>query len=225
MINYKLLKIDSYWIIVNNKEPEDRKFCVSYHKSDKSPILDFYYQGDPYVYPVSSIIASNHPKTNNWFPSITFSDEVAKELGIVDIKQLGIDRTIERKWNPNSTETRRVANEIILATEYGYNQALSDNKDKQFTLEQLRQAIILAQMNITDLKGKDFGDNIESVCTNIVQSLTKQEYEVELEMEIIEGCNCTIQGYKVEGSSCSERNRCLQPKIINNSVKVIKLIK
>jgi len=94
---YKLIKIDNYPIIINDKEPEDRKICVSYHKIYKSPILDFYYQGDPYVYPVSSIIASNHPKTNNWFPSITFSDEVELEM----------EEDLENEWVGTWTSLRK----------------------------------------------------------------------------------------------------------------------
>jgi len=177
MINYKLLKIDSYWIIVNNKEPEDRKFCVSYHKSDKSPILDFYYQGDPYVYPVSSIIASNHPKTNNWFPSITFSDEVAKELGIADIETFAKDRATKLfPKGESNANWRRCVEDFLM----GYK--FFNNKDKLFTLEQMKYCFEAARetsgMNMRNQfrkKYKTFDDYI--------QSLTKQEYDCSGELQ------------------------------------------
>jgi len=212
---YKLIKIDNYPIIINDKEPEDRKFCVSYHKIYKSPILDFYYQGDPYVYPVSSIIASNHPKTNGWFPFIKFSDKIAKKLGIIDVEKL-----LEKKFPLLSIENDRTGeieeeNLRLLGHrrtyENGYNQAIFDNKDKQFTLDDIERVIDIMCNNYTLPISKRTGKS------EIIQSLTKQEYEVELEMEM------KYEDH-LEGFEFVLRPSYKEPKITNNSVKVIKLL-
>lgn len=196
---YKLIKIDNYPIIINDKEPEDRKICVSYHKIYKSPILDFYYQGDPYVYPVSSIIASNHPKTNKWFPFIKLSDKIAKKLGIENLLQKHIQ----------DLSYQGISIEGINGFKNGYNQAIFDNKDKQFTLEQLKGAYKF---------GVQAAKETHLPFDDYIQSLTKQEYEVELEMEM------KYEDH-LEGFEFVLRPSYKEPKITNNSVKVIKIVK
>lgn len=250
----KLIKIDDYWVIVSDEESEDRKVCVSYNKIDKSPIIDWYYQGDPYVYPVSSIIASNHPKTKRWFPTITFSDEVAKELGIIN----SIDKCFK-----NSGIAPKYKEIYEIGVEDGYNQALSDNKSKfnpvsvrikaeiarkehgrddasVYYCNGLKNALTWLQKvdtfdiyKLCELVGRkveqanNYSENVmKKIVQEYIQSLTKQEYEVELEMEFK-----TIECHNYNGNHLGKDCNCksgdlreiYKPLITNNSVKVIKI--
>ena len=61
----------------------------------------------------------------------------------VDIKELGRQRAIDRMWNPDSMETRRVANEIIGAVEYGFKigQSIYPVEKKMYTREEVKKLI------------------------------------------------------------------------------------
>jgi len=98
------------------------------------------------------------------------------------------------------------------------------SQDKLFTLEQVNQLIQVAK------EASVIGTTvfIERKCKEYIQSLTKQEFDCELEME--EKC-CGLLKSTIKNSEltetcnyCSIRGNWL-PEIVNNSVKVIKLIK
>lgn len=77
------------------------------------------------------------------------------------ILQLGRERAIVRNWNPDSTETKKVANEIINAVMYGYETAISDNINKKFTENDVINAILLSREGFTkDYKPKYSQDEI-----------------------------------------------------------------
>lgn len=140
MTHHKLIKIDGYWIVVSNES-------FNYTYTEKGEEIPF------------RIVASQNSAHN--LPTIPFSDEVAKELGIVDTyeKFKAIDGTCKKgeyeHWLYDS----------------GYNQCLSDNADKRFTLEDVRKAFHQnpAQTN------RPFNE--------FIQYLTKEEYFCELEMD------------------------------------------
>jgi len=82
---YKLIKIDNYWIIVNSEEtPEgwvyftENKKLRHFPKKQKN-LKEIYLK----------LVYSQNPEHN--LPSISFSDEVAKELGIIDVEKLAWD--------------------------------------------------------------------------------------------------------------------------------------
>jgi hypothetical protein len=116
-----------------------------------------------------------------------------------DIKQLGIDRAIERKWNPNSLETKRVANEIITAVEYGYNKAKEKYK---YTEEDIAKAIDY---------GFDSGRDRELPSTfEFIQSLQQPKMPV--------GFECEMVDFEVDmglGEECIEYSQ--YPKTTTNS--------
>lgn len=101
-MKYKLIKIDGYWIIVSNEEikPNElffHKFTISIKLNNDITSI----KHEEYF----KLIASQNPEHN--LSLITFSDEVAKELGIIDEKkdeetwrdlfQLFIDNMIKDK--------------------------------------------------------------------------------------------------------------------------------
>ena len=93
----------------------------------------------------------------------------------------------------------------------GYNQALSDNKDQLFTLEDMEWAFLRgAILNQRTHKGENFSFSKER--TKLIQSLTKQEYDCELEMDRIPADRAP-NGWD------------MFPKIANNSIKLIKILK
>lgn len=191
---YKLIKIDNYWIIVEFKKNFNINPNTLYLKKYPERITLSQYNG---YGDWDIILYSTNPEHN--LPSISFSDEVAKELGIIDVEKLAKTNTVT--WH--ETESSSKFGESCYVA--GYNQALFDNKDKLFTLEQIK---LFAMEIIAKYK---IGTLIDVNQVNeIIQSLTKQEYEVELEMT----------------NDIRQTNSLYpQPKLISNSVKVIKIIK
>lgn len=224
-----MIKIDDYWIIVDDTAQSEIKYdewCLEIHEEYKCDLTRIPDENTNYSWflrklnmdylkekpkefsfwrkvdgSCKKILASQNPEHN--LPSITFSDEVAKEMGIVDIKKLADDWACKNGIKnagvlvAHWSEWREVEN----IWKNGYNQALSDNKDKLFTEKQVKEAILKAWDDSEDTK------NIY----NIIQSLTKKEYGCELEV------------YEPIKNSPSEVDRFI--KITNNSVKVIKLMK
>ncbi len=202
----KLIKVDGYWIIVNNKADEGINPEVKFF-DDKVDKNGFYIStefltekkqlklvrgienNNRFVY---TVFYSQNPEHN--LPSITFSDEVAEELGIVNIATKGIIASEEFDDN------HQCQNDFAFGFYSGYNQALSDNKDKLFTLEQMESCFFNGG-GFKTLEEFNF----------YIQSITKKQYDCELEM------------YEPIKNSPSEVDRFIN--ITYNSVKVIKLMK
>lgn len=116
------------------------------------------------LYKENSLIASTF-KTD--LPTITFSDEVAKELGIVNPMILAREATIMNNYD---SENDTFKHGFVV----GYNQALSDNKEKLFRLEDIRKAILFGvgiNTVISDFSNREF-----NAVENFIQSLTKQKW-------------------------------------------------
>lgn len=122
------------------------------------------------LYKDGTLIASTF-KTD--LPSITFSDEVAKELGIIDVEKLAKN---------NAKDTGGLFSISIQQHSYelghehgfieGYNQATSSSKDKLFTLEDMKECFRGARRLLpSNNESIDFQNWYK-----IFQSLTKQEF-------------------------------------------------
>lgn len=83
---YKLIKIDNYWIIVEFKKNFNINPNTLYLKKYPERITLSQYNG---YGDWDIILYSTNPEHN--LPSISFSDEVAKELGIIDVEKLAWD--------------------------------------------------------------------------------------------------------------------------------------
>lgn len=204
----KLIKIDGYWIIVSNEKGYDNCICLLNNQIYRYTEAF----GKQHTGETRQVLFSQNPEHN--LPSITFSDEVAKELGIVDIEKLG-----ENSFNMFRQKNPIVPQKYILPHKLGfikgYNQALSDNKDKLFTLEDFNNFILyLSSYHYqAQLQGEKLDFSLyQSPLESFIQSLTKQEYNCELEMDRIPADRAP-NGWDIF------------PKIINNSVKVINLLK
>lgn len=119
------------------------------------------------LYKDGTLIASTF-KTD--LPSITFFDEVAKELGIIDVEKLAKN---------NAKDTGGLFSISVQQHSYelghehgfieGYNQATSSSKDRLFTLEDIKKAMEYGRYKMEY--------HTEKGHSNFIQSLTRQEYE------------------------------------------------
>lgn len=120
------------------------------------------------LYKDGTLIASTF-KTD--LPSITFSDEVAKELGIIDVEKL-VDKLFKEEFRIAQESMPAIWYDIKLKATKLYNQALSDNKDKLFTLEDMKECFRGARRLLpSNNESIDFQNWYK-----IFQSLTKQEF-------------------------------------------------
>lgn len=213
----KLIKIDGYWIIVSDEERVKGDIVLGNFPDNPIGIItDIYgeeftvtcFNGDKVglaQYDSFKILYSQNPEHN--LPSITFSDEVAKELGIETFESK-VKEEIKRKDSSRDEASIYYCNGLKNALTWFERY----NKDKLFTLEQMRECFEQSRKwdkPYYDAKFRTFEDYI--------QSLTKQEYDCILE--------CSLNGIKKEGESCTRNNNCKYPNclITNNSVKVIKI--
>jgi hypothetical protein len=209
----KLIKHEDYWIVVSDEKPKQNDWYI-------------YNTGEVIEYLVKlnddnlkKILFSQNPEHN--LPTITFSEEVAKELGIVDVEKLAYN------WLYDIEEENLIRKYPLKPMEFGYikayNQCLSDNADKKFTLEDIKKAIKYGQdfafgcTNSSDYMTNEELKNGEQSEEEFIQSLTKQEYFCELEMELVEECLPMPNIHVKTGK--------YQPKIINNSVFVKRIWK
>lgn len=185
----KLIKIDGYWIIVEKQIPNIDEFywddLVSSWKNVGILKMNGYADGNSTKKVISSyvgtttpiqcsnrLIASNNPEHN--LPSITFSEEVAKELGEVDVEQKAYSWLYEEE----TEEMVRFKRYPLVPMEYGYingyNQCKEDNKEKKYTEEDLMEAFYQGRgksggsSHMRTFKYHSFKDYI--------QSLLKKEY-------------------------------------------------
>lgn len=239
-MQYKLLKTGGYWIIVSDEQPYEGDLCFNKHalnhskydvigKCSKNAEINWknnmsYNNGKTFLRDnYFKLIASENPEHN--LPSITFSDEIAKELG-VNVEEFikdefGFDDEMLKQWEKSLSGNKYADyGNILNLTE----KALFNNKDKLFTLEQAEEIFregynLCLSKHFKLLDGKIHPDEVpfdsEPMDFNeTIQSITKQEYDCELEME-------EYSDYDFTGMPCVGFQR---PKITNNSVKVIKLL-
>jgi hypothetical protein len=189
----KLIKIDGYYIVVSNESPA-KEYTGYYFMYGKIFHTNKYMLQSG----CKNLIASQNPEHN--LPIITFSDEVAEKLGIVDVEEKANDATDKKGYG------KEEGGEYKDGWEDGYNQCLSNNKDKQFTLEQIR----VLTNSVLEFISHHEPEEFDNWFNKKLQRLTKTEWDVELEME----------QYTQNFHKDIWYNR---PKITNNSIKVIKL--
>lgn len=228
----KLIKIDGYWIIVEKQIPNIDEFywddLVSSWKNVGILKMNGYADGNSTKKVISSyvgtttpiqcsnrLIASNNPEHN--LPSITFSEEVVKELGEVDIEKIATDYY------------QSASDSVIDGFIDGYNQCKEDNKENKYTDKNIinSKSIIDSYFKVKPIE--HFGLNIGDMLEHLVASLNakifnKQDYEVEIEIEHCEYCGG--DGIFIDG----DNNRlkcpaCPIPDVTNNSITIIKLLK
>jgi len=249
-MEYTSIKIDGYWIVVDKRLGqihEIGKIAYAYQFNIVSKIIDniggssrdVVLENMPHnstldrrqLYPV---IASQNPAHN--LPGIIFSDEVVKELGIVDLHKYA-----KSEYEKPNNKTAQFAS-WSHGFAHGYKQCSEDNKEKKYTEEDVRKIIIqfatdcdnnedLIMYDGEDKNGKRQYNDANKWVENYIQSLNKQEYKVELEMENVEGnCDCYDTKFckapkHLETGEICKDERDLRPKVTNNCVTIKKIIK
>lgn len=224
-IIYKLIKVDGYWIVVSDEDMY--RGCNVLHNKVKvipcmdNPSAELWNENKDQF---QLVVFSQNPAHN--LLTIAFSDKAAKELGIVDVEKLANKNADTYDWDFESS-CGNGYNDHVEGYKNGYNQCLSDNVDKRFTLEDMRNAFNAARetsgMNQRNAFGKKY-----RTADDYIQSIIKEEYFCELEMEI--KC-CGLLKDMIKNSDLTEGCKycsCIgntQPKITNNSVKILRVWK
>ena len=225
----KLIKIDNYWIVVEDKRIENPKTTdiILDEYNEVGNFVDLSHLSLGYGN-MKKLIASQNP--DHKLPNITFSEEVAKELGEVDVEKLAETNTYLKFDRVITGEIENVKRKMFgRMYNYkgfidGYNQCKEDNKEKKYTEENLMEAFYQGRgksggsSHMRTFKYHSFEDYI--------QSLNKQEYKVEIATKSVCGDNsCLRMKLNGENSSCCGASVKQVPKITNNSITIIKLLK
>lgn len=129
----KLIKLtNENYIICNNDIIKEGDYYVHNQKPNGLRILNTF----PLPMDAKKVTHSTQP--NKGMENVTFISlrEIEELLGEIDVEQKAEDSYYTRHQTYNS--------EYILAYKEGYNQALEDNKEKNYTEEDVRVAIRLA---------------------------------------------------------------------------------
>lgn len=144
------------------------------------------------------IIASLNPIDK--LPTLAFTDEVAKEIGYVDIEKMAWD------FMMNTHPSDKRDNEYALFKNI-YTQALNDNKDRVYTKEQMFGIL-------------DVCKNLQTVIPNVmevhgrryIESLHPTSWIVEIEMREFDDLDMITNV------------RLFKPKVTNNTITITKII-
>lgn len=197
----KLVKIDGYWMVLSDEE-------IQYKDNGKLVVDEYnkiHHLNENSFWRGRLIIASNKPEHHEGWLSpekapynITFSEEVAKELGEVDVEKLAETNTYSKFDRVITGEIEDVKRKMFgRICNYegfidGYNQCKEDNKEKKYTEENLKFHInefmefcgknyhYDAHFGWYEIGNPGHRPNNSTLVDEYVQSL-KQEYEVEIQ--------------------------------------------
>lgn len=202
MNNYKLIKLTEGYIIVSDEDIKEGDYVYHPEVSKKYTVVDITKKGnDRYTERnhIAQGIYKHIPTTNDWYlkerkiiastfipelPGIDFNG-FEEEFGIVsyhklyneDIKKYNIS------YSSNNSDT-------YLGFNLGFNKCLELNKDKLYTLEDLKDAFesgehygrTWSEFYNTDSVSRDLAERVKDF-NGFIQSLQpKTEWDVEVEM-------------------------------------------
>ena len=206
-MDYKLIKLKEGYIIVSNEEIENYYF--------NNHTKEIYLEINPKRLEVTNkelnkeiifkIIASTFIPQ---LPNIDFNN-LEEEFDIVDVpklanKQFDEDTNKIPSPTPHWYDSQDIQFDSFIK---GFNKCLSLNKDKLFTLEDLRIVFGLGAAN--NANGKPSFEDI-------IQSLQPKEWDIEIETEYIK--DFYRDGFRGAGTIDIK-----QPKITNNKIKILKI--
>lgn len=192
----KLLKIDGYWIVVSDEKPNASDWYIDFlvfpsliqyplqhsgveYKEDKvngiykNPIIQSVQGTTSTKNNCWKVIASQNSEHN--LPTITFSDEVAKELDIVDVEKLKRNYTAKRYENSDNKPWFN-SNACGIDFKGGYEVGLSIGNAKLKAVSEKIEEELLRKENTKDEASFYYSNGLRNALSWI-QSLTKQEYE------------------------------------------------
>lgn len=202
MNKYKLIKLKEGCIIVSDETPKNNDYAL-YDKYIRKVDSTFNQPGmDWNALNTRKIIASTFILD---LPNIDFNG-LEEEFGIIDIGKLAenlFPTDFTKMAMNNVFENRYIQHGFI----EGFNKCLSLNKDKLFTLEDLRIVFGLGAAN--NANGKPSFEDI-------IQSLQPKEWDIEIETEY-------IKDFYRDGFGGAGTIDIKQPKLTNNQIKILKI--
>jgi len=171
-----IVKTDNYLLVVDDSEIKKGDYRVNiqrgYVKLADKEGLDYYNKrSDVFKKAIAHLPLNDSPILEGvmLLPPLEVEDNVEK---------LGIERAIERKWNPNSLETKRVANEIITAVSYGYNKAR-----EKYSLSNILDLYIKETARGMDMWSKEENETMTTI-GNIIESLSQPKMPTQFLFEM-----------------------------------------
>lgn len=193
----ELIKIKNTFILVNSKKEQVQMNTWYYEADNSTPIYRFTKDTLPEKYYLNKIIAGVLE-----LPSIDFSllsDEECSKIGYINLKKLA-DKVFENDFN--DAKTAWIKKWYFIK---GFKKAQSLN-DNCFTLEDIKKAYL----SNGPIEDKDNGFN------SFIESLQQSSWSVEIETEDCDEVDCK--------ASCSSKCQYPDPIIVNNSIKITKLL-
>jgi hypothetical protein len=221
-IQYKLISMGNSYSIISNEEIKESDYYIAwetnYATNPKERWVIYNLGVGLNGINQQKIIASQILSLN--LSNITFSEEVSKELGIVDLHKIGCDMALKSGYHTNTPEKKEKfyngIEDYLDGVKNGYEQAILNNQHKQFTLEDIKEAVdiglSISTMTKEPFTSKKFKVYKQLGIDTLLLVLAKKEYIVELEMDKIPADRAP-NGWEVF------------PKIVNNFINVIKIIK
>lgn len=190
---YKLIKLNSEYYLVSDIEPKDRNPCMTFHKETKLPMIDDYYQGDAnsYVHKPMSIVASTKRIVRMKELLLMDKKQIEESLCKIDVEALAEEESEGRypvltHSAPELSPYKGSKITFKHGVWFGYAQALKDNSDKKFTLQDIKKAYIQGGFDSNSM-AKRLHKDIKSYLSaeEYLESLNKEqtEWDVEVEME------------------------------------------
>lgn len=222
----KLIKLQYKFILVNDEEIKSKSYEWVFHRDSNSI----------FRYDLDEIANNTYQKIISENPDFSLlSEEDCKTIGFSNFDaytfikdEFGFTDELLQNWE-KSLSSNKLADfgNILNLVENSFKTAQSLN-DKMFSLDDMKQCFLYArEFNSIDgivyinvvLNFTNNNSDLQAVHVNFedyIQSLQKTEWEVEVEMECSEIRQC----------ECIDNSHCLkvQPKITNNSIKVIKIL-
>ncbi len=170
-MKYNIIQTEKYLLVVDDSDIKEGDYTYHHIKGIYTAVVDGGYTNQKKI--IAHLPLNNSPILEgvDLLPSIEQEDNVEK---------LGIERAIERRWNPNSLETRRVANEIMTAVSYGYNKAKEKYK---YTEEDIQKAFTYCAKYAAECVSSGVRVDFLSRLEMYLESLSQPKIPVAFEFE------------------------------------------
>jgi hypothetical protein len=213
MSKYQLHKLPEGFIITSSEEVDKNNPAYHYARMQFFDIYDFsesngsksFIPKDEFGLPTNiEVLVCDCMKVIAQQHQINFSalsEEEQKEIGWYDVEKLAYDYAYSVQSAPKYGNT-------IIAFESGFRKAVELLSDRRFTLEDMREAIAESWNSCEDNEDEE---TFTQVFNRIIQSISQQSWEVEIEME-----------YDLESIDSSKQ--VTKPKLTNGKIKIKKIL-
>lgn len=206
----KLIMLDTPIIVSDNTLLEENDFFVGYPNYNKI----FQWNMGTGIHEGKSVYAKKIIAGIEGLPRIDWNG-LEEEFGWVDVEKLAEEQYPYQK-TPVSNYAQDLNSDKKIGFIKGFKKAQSLN-DKKFSLEDMKKAVFKVYKNGIR-SPKEGKQSFNEILNEIIQSLQQPKVlDIEVEMECAYGDECPSKGDYLKQHLCK-----IQPKITNNSIKIIK---